>query len=117
MCFLTISPLDPITGDDFELRHPHHPFIISPDGETTICYNESTLRRIAQTKGKNRPFLFIFIFVLFLQNNKINSIDNFNLIQGKWMQPPHFREVMTDELRKKCEKIGGSSCSLSTTQK
>jgi hypothetical protein len=43
--------LDPITLQRLVPEHPHHPFVTSPDGSTTICYNESTLRHIAVIKG------------------------------------------------------------------
>eukprot|EP00211_Chloroparvula_japonica_P016946 CAMPEP_0119154188 /NCGR_PEP_ID=MMETSP1310-20130426/50439_1 /TAXON_ID=464262 /ORGANISM="Genus nov. species nov., Strain RCC2339" /LENGTH=284 /DNA_ID=CAMNT_0007146707 /DNA_START=18 /DNA_END=869 /DNA_ORIENTATION=- len=43
---------DPITAEKLRRPHPQHPFFVSPDGSLTICYNESTLRRVAETKGK-----------------------------------------------------------------
>eukprot|EP00727_Mastigamoeba_balamuthi_P001186 m51a1_g11064 hypothetical protein (435) ;mRNA; r:535272-537124 len=43
--------LDPVTLELLHPEHPRHPFVVSPDGSATICYNESTLRRIAEDRG------------------------------------------------------------------
>ena len=43
--------LDPVTCEPLRPPHPQHPFVLARDGTTALCYNESTLRRIAEGAG------------------------------------------------------------------
>ena len=43
--------VDPVTCEPLRPPHPQHPFVLARDGTTALCYNESTLRRIAEGAG------------------------------------------------------------------
>ena len=61
------------------MPHPDHPYVISPDGNTVICYNESTLRRFAEEKG----IFFVFIIYNATPNTHIFCISSFHMAVSK----------------------------------
>ena len=110
------STTDEITMAPLPKNKPHVCYI-APDGKTRHCFSIDTLYRIAITSKSNEP-----------SNSIVSLIDNSQKL--KFLQPPHFRSPMEDDLLDQiasrfgrgalniensaiCKKINGTSYSIS----
>lgn len=81
------STIDDITMMKLPKNKPHVCYI-APDGKTRHCFTLETLYRIAISSNSNNN----------VDNNVVAALDNVSPKKLEFLQPPHFRSPMEDDL-------------------